>query len=160
MSHIEGFQLWIGALIPRASVLSLVVTESTILPWTVLILVDMLVGMGAMAVAVLLAVALPARWLRLTVAGMLLLLAVAGVAAVIPVPPEAAFGGYTPAEVSADSQPDFYMGAVEGSLRLIPSDSICFPDTVPLLFSAAFTAAAVLLIAYDQRTRSTPSAHG
>ncbi|WP_433414201.1 hypothetical protein ACQP1V_33400 [Microtetraspora malaysiensis] len=100
---------------------------------------------------------------RLTVAGTLLLLAVAGVAAVIPAPPETAFGGYTPAEVSAGSQPDFYMGAVEGSLRLIPSDSIYFPDTVPLLFSAAFTAAAVLLIAYDRRTRSrsrTPSAHG
>ncbi|WP_433217201.1 hypothetical protein [Microtetraspora malaysiensis] len=163
VSHVEGYQLWIGTLIPRGNVLSLVVLKSAILPWMVLMLVDMLVGIGVMTVAVLLAVAVPARWLRLTVTGMLLLLAVAGVAAVIPVPPEAAFGGYTPAEVSADSQPDFYMGAMEGSLRLIPSDSMYLSDTVPLLFSAAFTAAAVLLIAYDRRTRSrsrTPSAHG
>ncbi|WP_066949667.1 hypothetical protein [Microtetraspora fusca] len=162
VGHIEGYPLWIGTPMAGASVLSLIVTKSTILPWALLILVDMLVGMGAMTVPVLLAVAVPARWLRLAVAGTLLLLAATGVAAVIPASPGIAFGGYTPADVSAGSQPDFYMGFVEGSLRLVPSDFMWFPETVPLLFSAAFAAAAVLLIAYDRRTRSRPrtsSAH-
>ncbi|MBB2911896.1 ubiquinol-cytochrome c reductase cytochrome b subunit [Streptosporangium becharense] len=31
------------------------------------------------------------------------------------------FGPYTPADISAGSQPDFYMGFLEGSLRLMPS---------------------------------------
>ncbi len=36
------------------------------------------------------------------------------------------FGPYTPADISAGSQPDFYMGFLEGSLRLMPSWEINF----------------------------------
>ncbi|GAA1297817.1 cytochrome bc1 complex cytochrome b subunit [Planotetraspora silvatica] len=36
------------------------------------------------------------------------------------------FGPYTPAAISAGSQPDFYMGFLEGSLRLMPSWEINF----------------------------------
>ncbi|GII26875.1 cytochrome bc1 complex cytochrome b subunit [Planotetraspora mira] len=38
------------------------------------------------------------------------------------------FGPYTPADISAGSQPDFYMGFLEGSLRLMPSWEINFLD--------------------------------
>ena len=31
------------------------------------------------------------------------------------------FGPYTPADISAGSQPDFYMGFLEGALRLMPA---------------------------------------
>ncbi|MCT9930090.1 ubiquinol-cytochrome c reductase cytochrome b subunit [Planotetraspora sp. A-T 1434] len=36
------------------------------------------------------------------------------------------FGPYTPADISAGSQPDFYMGFLEGALRLMPSWEINF----------------------------------
>ncbi|MEU7450796.1 cytochrome bc1 complex cytochrome b subunit, partial [Streptosporangium roseum] len=36
------------------------------------------------------------------------------------------FGPYTPADISAGSQPDFYMGFLEGSLRLMPAWEINF----------------------------------
>ncbi|GII55481.1 cytochrome bc1 complex cytochrome b subunit [Planotetraspora thailandica] len=36
------------------------------------------------------------------------------------------FGPYTPANISAGSQPDFYMGFLEGSLRLMPAWEINF----------------------------------
>ncbi|GII76047.1 cytochrome bc1 complex cytochrome b subunit [Sphaerisporangium rufum] len=36
------------------------------------------------------------------------------------------FGPYSPADISAGSQPDFYMGFLEGSLRLMPSWEINF----------------------------------
>ncbi|MFC4532260.1 cytochrome b [Sphaerisporangium dianthi] len=43
------------------------------------------------------------------------------------------FGPYTPADISAGSQPDFYMGFLEGSLRLMPSWEINFLGyTLPL----------------------------
>ncbi|MGW4639808.1 cytochrome bc1 complex cytochrome b subunit [Sphaerisporangium sp. NPDC004334] len=43
------------------------------------------------------------------------------------------FGPYTPADISAGSQPDFYMGFLEGSLRLMPSWEINFlGHTLPL----------------------------
>ncbi|GAA4555634.1 cytochrome bc1 complex cytochrome b subunit [Planotetraspora kaengkrachanensis] len=38
------------------------------------------------------------------------------------------FGPYTPADISAGSQPDFYMGFLEGSLRLMPAWEINFLD--------------------------------
>ncbi|WP_433244891.1 cytochrome bc1 complex cytochrome b subunit [Streptosporangium sp. CA-135522] len=43
------------------------------------------------------------------------------------------FGPYTPADISAGSQPDFYMGFLEGALRLMPSWEINFLGfTLPL----------------------------
>ncbi|SFJ23345.1 menaquinol-cytochrome c reductase cytochrome b subunit precursor [Streptosporangium canum] len=43
------------------------------------------------------------------------------------------FGPYSPADISAGSQPDFYMGFLEGSLRLMPSWEINFLGfTLPL----------------------------
>ncbi|GII83738.1 cytochrome bc1 complex cytochrome b subunit [Sphaerisporangium siamense] len=43
------------------------------------------------------------------------------------------FGPYTPADISAGSQPDFYMGFLEGALRLMPAWEINFLDhTLPL----------------------------
>jgi ubiquinol-cytochrome c reductase cytochrome b subunit len=42
------------------------------------------------------------------------------------------FGPYTPSDISAGSQPDFYMGFLEGSLRLMPSWEINFlGHTIP-----------------------------
>ncbi|MEV1204589.1 cytochrome bc1 complex cytochrome b subunit [Microbispora rosea] len=38
------------------------------------------------------------------------------------------FGPYTPADISAGSQPDWYMGFLEGALRLMPSWEINFLD--------------------------------
>ncbi|MEU4543358.1 cytochrome bc1 complex cytochrome b subunit [Nonomuraea dietziae] len=45
---------------------------------------------------------------------------VAGMATFAQINPIWAFGPYTPADISAGSQPDFYMGFLEGSLRLMP----------------------------------------
>jgi ubiquinol-cytochrome c reductase cytochrome b subunit len=43
------------------------------------------------------------------------------------------FGPYTPADISAGSQPDFYMGFLEGSLRLMPAWEInLLGHTIPL----------------------------
>ena len=43
------------------------------------------------------------------------------------------FGPYTPSDISAGSQPDFYMGFLEGSLRLMPAWEINFLGfTLPL----------------------------
>ncbi|WP_214413739.1 cytochrome bc1 complex cytochrome b subunit [Sphaerisporangium fuscum] len=43
------------------------------------------------------------------------------------------FGPYTPADISAGSQPDWYMGFLEGSLRLMPAWEInLFGHTLPL----------------------------
>ncbi|MFJ2029231.1 cytochrome bc complex cytochrome b subunit [Streptosporangium sp. NPDC087985] len=43
------------------------------------------------------------------------------------------YGPYTPADISAGSQPDFYMGFLEGSLRLMPAWEINFLGfTLPL----------------------------
>ncbi|MFD0883467.1 cytochrome bc complex cytochrome b subunit [Streptosporangium algeriense] len=43
------------------------------------------------------------------------------------------FGPYTPADISAGSQPDFYMGFLEGALRLMPAWEINFLGfTLPL----------------------------
>ncbi|WP_214411898.1 cytochrome bc1 complex cytochrome b subunit [Sphaerisporangium fuscum] len=43
------------------------------------------------------------------------------------------FGPYTPADISSGSQPDWYMGFLEGSLRLMPSWEINFlGHTVPM----------------------------
>ncbi|MEU9885442.1 ubiquinol-cytochrome c reductase cytochrome b subunit [Sphaerisporangium sp. NPDC051011] len=43
------------------------------------------------------------------------------------------FGPYTPADISAGSQPDFYMGFLEGALRLMPAWEINFlGHTLPL----------------------------
>jgi len=46
---------------------------------------------------------------------------VAGLATFFQINPIWAFGPYTPADISAGSQPDFYMGFLEGALRLMPS---------------------------------------
>ncbi|MEV0615941.1 ubiquinol-cytochrome c reductase cytochrome b subunit [Nonomuraea sp. NPDC050404] len=46
---------------------------------------------------------------------------VAGLATFTQINPIWLFGPYTPADVSAGSQPDFYMGFLEGSLRLMPA---------------------------------------
>ncbi|MEU6997560.1 ubiquinol-cytochrome c reductase cytochrome b subunit [Nonomuraea sp. NPDC046570] len=46
---------------------------------------------------------------------------VAGLATFVQINPIWAFGPYTPADISAGSQPDFYMGFLEGSLRLMPA---------------------------------------
>jgi ubiquinol-cytochrome c reductase cytochrome b subunit len=43
------------------------------------------------------------------------------------------FGPYTPADISAGSQPDFYMGFLEGALRIMPAWEINFAGyTLPL----------------------------
>ncbi|MBO3745607.1 ubiquinol-cytochrome c reductase cytochrome b subunit [Streptosporangiaceae bacterium NEAU-GS5] len=43
------------------------------------------------------------------------------------------FGPYTPADISAGSQPDFYMGFLEGSLRLMPAWEInVWGHTLPM----------------------------
>ncbi|MFG2074285.1 cytochrome bc1 complex cytochrome b subunit [Nonomuraea maritima] len=46
---------------------------------------------------------------------------VAGLATFTQINPIWMFGPYTPADISAGSQPDWYMGFLEGSLRLMPS---------------------------------------
>ena len=43
------------------------------------------------------------------------------------------FGPYNPAQISAGSQPDWYMGFLEGSLRMFPNwETHCWGFTVPL----------------------------
>ncbi|MBN6057085.1 ubiquinol-cytochrome c reductase cytochrome b subunit [Nonomuraea sp. RK-328] len=46
---------------------------------------------------------------------------VAGLATFTQINPIWLFGPYTPADISAGSQPDWYMGFLEGSLRLMPA---------------------------------------
>ncbi|MET9344310.1 ubiquinol-cytochrome c reductase cytochrome b subunit [Nonomuraea sp. NPDC003804] len=46
---------------------------------------------------------------------------IAGLATFAQINPIWAFGPYTPADISAGSQPDFYMGFLEGALRLMPA---------------------------------------
>ncbi|GAA3148945.1 cytochrome bc complex cytochrome b subunit [Planomonospora alba] len=46
---------------------------------------------------------------------------IAGLGAFAQINPIWLFGPYTPADISAGSQPDFYMGFLEGALRLMPS---------------------------------------
>ncbi|MCG5212232.1 cytochrome bc1 complex cytochrome b subunit [Streptosporangium soli] len=46
---------------------------------------------------------------------------IAGLATFAQINPIWAFGPYTPADISAGSQPDFYMGFLEGSLRIMPA---------------------------------------
>ncbi|MBB6344139.1 cytochrome bc1 complex cytochrome b subunit [Nonomuraea muscovyensis] len=46
---------------------------------------------------------------------------IAGLATFTQINPIWIFGPYTPADVSAGSQPDWYMGFLEGSLRLMPA---------------------------------------
>ncbi|MFE3449053.1 cytochrome bc complex cytochrome b subunit [Nonomuraea sp. NPDC059194] len=46
---------------------------------------------------------------------------ITGLATFAQINPIWAFGPYTPADISAGSQPDFYMGFLEGSLRLMPA---------------------------------------
>ncbi|WP_061299032.1 cytochrome bc1 complex cytochrome b subunit [Herbidospora cretacea] len=59
--------------------------------------------------------------------------AVAGLGTFAQINPIWLFGPYTPADISAGSQPDWYMGFLEGALRLMPSWEINFLDhTVPL----------------------------
>ncbi|MED7925591.1 ubiquinol-cytochrome c reductase cytochrome b subunit [Nonomuraea sp. LP-02] len=45
---------------------------------------------------------------------------IAGLATFVQINPIWLFGPYTPADISAGSQPDWYMGFLEGSLRLMP----------------------------------------
>ncbi|MDF5758498.1 ubiquinol-cytochrome c reductase cytochrome b subunit [Spongiactinospora sp. TRM90649] len=45
----------------------------------------------------------------------------AGLGTFAQINPIWAFGPYTPADISAGSQPDFYMGFLEGSLRIMPA---------------------------------------
>ncbi|WP_431895077.1 cytochrome bc1 complex cytochrome b subunit [Nonomuraea sp. bgisy101] len=46
---------------------------------------------------------------------------ITGLATFAQINPIWAFGPYTPADISAGSQPDFYMGFLEGALRLMPA---------------------------------------
>ncbi|WP_214327558.1 cytochrome bc1 complex cytochrome b subunit [Nonomuraea sediminis] len=46
---------------------------------------------------------------------------IAGLATFTQINPIWLFGPYTPADVSAGSQPDFYMGFLEGALRIMPA---------------------------------------
>ncbi|WP_030450466.1 cytochrome b [Herbidospora cretacea] len=58
---------------------------------------------------------------------------IAGLGTFAQINPIWLFGPYTPADISAGSQPDWYMGFLEGALRLMPSWEINFLDhTVPL----------------------------
>ncbi|MGW6502391.1 cytochrome bc1 complex cytochrome b subunit [Nonomuraea angiospora] len=50
----------------------------------------------------------------------------AGLATFTQINPIWLFGPYTPADISAGSQPDWYMGFLEGSLRMMPSWEINF----------------------------------
>ncbi|MFI0419073.1 cytochrome bc complex cytochrome b subunit [Spongiactinospora sp. 9N601] len=57
----------------------------------------------------------------------------AGLGAAVQINPIWLFGPYTPADISAGSQPDFYMGFLEGSLRIMPGWEINFAGyTLPL----------------------------
>ncbi|NHC44892.1 cytochrome bc1 complex cytochrome b subunit [Motilibacter aurantiacus] len=51
---------------------------------------------------------------------------IAGLAAVAPINPIWQYGPYDPSEVTAGSQPDWYIGFLEGSLRLMPNWEIEF----------------------------------
>ncbi|GAB1817280.1 cytochrome bc1 complex cytochrome b subunit [Herbidospora sp. RD11066] len=58
---------------------------------------------------------------------------IAGLGTFAQINPIWLFGPYTPADISSGSQPDFYMGFLEGALRLMPAWEINFLDhTVPL----------------------------
>ncbi|WP_372453752.1 cytochrome bc1 complex cytochrome b subunit [Acrocarpospora catenulata] len=58
---------------------------------------------------------------------------VAGLGTFAQINPIWLFGPYTPADISAGSQPDFYMGFLEGALRIMPAWEINFLDhTIPL----------------------------
>ncbi|WP_066362360.1 cytochrome bc1 complex cytochrome b subunit [Herbidospora mongoliensis] len=58
---------------------------------------------------------------------------VAGLGTFAQINPIWLFGPYTPADISSGSQPDFYMGFLEGALRLMPAWEINFLDhTLPL----------------------------
>jgi quinol---cytochrome-c reductase cytochrome b subunit len=50
----------------------------------------------------------------------------AGLSTVAQINPVWLFGPYNPAQISAGSQPDFYMGWLEGALRMMPSWQINF----------------------------------
>ena len=39
------------------------------------------------------------------------------------------YGPYTPVAISSASQPDFYMGLLEGSLRIMPAWEVSFLGT-------------------------------
>ncbi|GIH28846.1 cytochrome bc1 complex cytochrome b subunit [Acrocarpospora phusangensis] len=59
--------------------------------------------------------------------------AIAGLGTFAQINPIWLFGPYTPADISAGSQPDFYMGFLEGALRLMPAWEINFLGyTLPL----------------------------
>ncbi|WP_062443255.1 cytochrome bc1 complex cytochrome b subunit [Herbidospora daliensis] len=58
---------------------------------------------------------------------------IAGLGTFAQINPIWLFGPYTPADISAGSQPDFYMGFLEGALRLMPAWEINFlGHTLPL----------------------------
>ncbi|SDG85244.1 ubiquinol-cytochrome c reductase cytochrome b subunit [Sinosporangium album] len=58
---------------------------------------------------------------------------IAGLGTFAQINPIWLFGPYTPADISAGSQPDFYMGFLEGALRLMPAWEINFLGyTLPL----------------------------
>jgi ubiquinol-cytochrome c reductase cytochrome b subunit len=58
---------------------------------------------------------------------------IAGMATLAQINPIWLYGPYTPANISAGSQPDFYLGFLEGSLRIMPSWEINFLGyTLPL----------------------------
>ncbi|MCG5218691.1 cytochrome bc1 complex cytochrome b subunit [Streptosporangium soli] len=58
---------------------------------------------------------------------------IAGMATFTQINPIWAFGPYSPADISAGSQPDFYMGFLEGALRIMPAWEINFLGyTLPL----------------------------
>ncbi|AWS44629.1 hypothetical protein [Streptosporangium sp. 'caverna'] len=130
--------------------------------WTIFSLV---VGAGGMVALVLLTVALRRRrWVILVSAAILLLVAMIGVLSVVPISRTAARLLDGSAGVTAGGQPDFYMGALEGSIRILPS-SISWTGEgrgiSPLWFSAAFAGSAVLLILLSRAIhRRRPDAMG
>ncbi|GAA0414831.1 cytochrome bc1 complex cytochrome b subunit [Acrocarpospora corrugata] len=59
--------------------------------------------------------------------------AIAGLGTFAQINPIWLFGPYTPSDISAGSQPDFYMGFLEGALRIMPAWEINFLGyTLPL----------------------------
>jgi hypothetical protein len=150
--------LWIEDGLTGGVFFPLITTNGLHSPWMVF---NLFVGTGGMVALVLLAVALRRRrWVTLVGAALLLSVAMIGVLSVVPVPMTVARlidgSAYTPADISAGSQPNFYMGYLEGSLRLLPSSTYWngegWEGLSPLWFSAAFTGSAVLLILSSRTT--------
>ncbi|SNT43008.1 hypothetical protein SAMN05216276_104256 [Streptosporangium subroseum] len=151
----HGQPLWIDGDSTSSAFFLAFVADGLLTLWTIFSLV---VGAGGMVALVLLAVALRRRrWAILASAAILLLVAMIGILSVAPISRTAARLLDGSAGITAGSQPDFYMGYLEGSIRLMPS-SISWAGEgregiSPLWFSAAFAGSAVLLILLSRGIR-------